>query len=112
MERQINKFLQDIVNSIDSIDSYTEQTKTFADYKNNKLVRRAVERELEIIGEAMRRVLEFDPEIKITNPKGAVNFRNRISHGYDTIDDSIVWGLITRQIPSLKSEVETLLKQE
>ena len=69
MERQINKFLQDIVKFIDSINRYTEQTKTFADYKNNKLVRRAVERELEIIGEAMKRVLELDPEIKITNPK-------------------------------------------
>ena len=62
MERQISKFLGDIVKSIDSINSFTEQTKTFADYKNNKLVRRAVERELEIIGEAMKRLLQLNPE--------------------------------------------------
>ncbi|NNM95072.1 MAG: DUF86 domain-containing protein [Bacteroidia bacterium] len=112
MERQIKKFLQDIVNSISSINNFTEQTRTFADYKNNKLVKRAVERELEIIGEAMKRVLELDPEIKINNPKGAVNFRNRISHGYDTIDDYIIWGIITRHLPILKKEVELLLQKK
>jgi len=75
------------------------------------MLRRAVEREFEIIGEAMGRILKIDSEIQITSKKQVVNMRNRVIHGYDKIDDEIVWGTIARHLPILKEEVINLLKE-
>jgi len=75
------------------------------------LVRRAVERELEIIGEAMKRLLEIDPDVKISEKRNIVNFRNRISHSYDSIDEETVWGIIINHLPKLKTEVDNLLNE-
>jgi len=112
MDSRVRTLLEDIKLRIESIDVHLQGKRNFLIYEKNITMQRSVERELEIIGEAMKRLLELDPEIQITNPKGVVNFRNRISHGYDTIDDYIVWGIITRHLAPLKSEVESLLKQE
>ncbi len=75
------------------------------------MVRRAVERELEIIGEAMKRLLEIDPDVKISEKRNIVNFRNRISHSYDSIDEETVWGIIINHLPKLKTEVDNLLNE-
>ncbi len=76
------------------------------------MLRRAVERELEIIGEAMSRILKIEPEISITNAKQIIAMRNRVIHGYDKIDDGIVWGTISRHLPLLKEEIEKKLKKK
>ena len=109
MERQLNKLLHDIHQSILSIESFVGEKKMFQQYQDNKLVKRAVERELEIIGEAMNRILTIEPNISITEPRRIVNFRNRIAHGYDSVDDAMVWGIIINHIPKLKLEVSVLL---
>ena len=109
MERQLNKLLHDIHESIFSIDNFIGEKKIFQEYQTNKMVKRAVERELEIIGEAMNRLLSIEPNISITDPRRIVNFRNRIAHGYDSVDDSMVWGIIINHLPKLKSEVNLLL---
>jgi uncharacterized protein with HEPN domain len=109
MDREVKKLLHDISESLSSVESYIGNKKVFSEYQNNKLIKRAVEREFEIIGEAMKRLLAFEPNIRISDPRRIVNFRNRISHGYDTLDDTIVWGIIVNHLPQLKTEIEQLL---
>ncbi len=73
-------------------------------------MRRGVERELEIIGEAMNRILQLDNEIEISHARKIVNFRNWVIHGYDKVDDVIVWGIISKHLPELKIQVKKLLE--
>jgi len=74
------------------------------------MLRRAVEREFEIIGEAMNRIDKIDSEIIISSKKQIISMRNRVIHGYDKIDDEIIWGTIVRHLPILKKEITNLLK--
>jgi len=74
------------------------------------MLRRAIERELEIIGEALNRIEKLNPTINITSKKQIINMRNRVIHGYDKIDDEIIWGVLVRHLPLLKIEVLELLK--
>ncbi len=76
----------------------------------NKMLRRAVEREFEIIGEAMSRIDKINPEITISSKRQIISMRNRVIHGYDKIDNEIIWGTIVRHLPSLKKEIAELLK--
>jgi uncharacterized protein with HEPN domain len=64
---------------------------------------------LEIIGEAANRILKIDPSIGIENARKIVDLRNWVIHGYDKIDDVIIWGIISRQLPLLKVQVDKLL---
>ena len=74
------------------------------------MLRRAVEREFEIIGEALNSLDKLDPNIEISSKRQIIGMRNRVIHGYDKIDDEIIWGTIVRHITVLKSEVANLLK--
>ena len=102
MPHRIEKYLYDIKESIDSIDEYLGDKRDFFEYKRNKLLRRGVERELEIIGEAINRILEIDPDIEISEARRIVDLRNWVIHGYDKVDDTIIWGIISRDLPQLK----------
>ena len=110
MQIEIQKYLYDIKVSIDSINDYLGKKKDFNAYKTNKQLRRAVERELEIIGEAANKILIIDPDINIENARKIVDLRNWVIHGYDKVDDIIIWGIITKHIPVLKKQIELLLK--
>ena len=110
MQIEIQKYLYDIKVSIDSINEYLGEKKDFNAYMNNKQLRRAVERELEIIGEAANNILILDPDIKIENARKIVDLRNWVIHGYDKVDDIIIWGIITKHIPILKEQIELLLE--
>jgi uncharacterized protein with HEPN domain len=110
MQLEIQKFLYDIKESIDSIHDYLGKS-TFDQYKHNKQLRRAVEREMEIIGEAAAKLLKLDPDIKIDNARKIVDLRNWVIHGYDKVDDIIIWGIIHKQLPNLKIQVDLLLSK-
>jgi uncharacterized protein with HEPN domain len=110
MQLEIQKYLFDIQMSIDSINEYLGDKRNFTYYQNNKLLRRGIERELEIIGEAANRILKIDSDIKIDNARKIVDLRNWVIHGYDKIDDVIIWGIISKQLPLLKKQVDKLLK--
>jgi uncharacterized protein with HEPN domain len=69
-----------------------------------------VEREFEIIGEAMKRLEKIDSTLEISSKKQIINMRNRVIHGYDKVDNEIVWGTIIRHLPKLKQEIDNLLK--
>lgn len=111
MEIQSKKLLLDILDSINSINLYLGKERNFLDYRNNKMLRRAIEREFEIIGEALNKINKIDGEITISNKSLIVGMRNRVIHGYDKVDDEIVWGAILRHLPILKREVEKLLNE-
>ena len=110
MESEIKKYLYDIFESIQSIEAFIGDNRDFKVYLENKMLRRAVEREFEIIGEAMNRIIKLRPEVEISSSKQIINMRNRVIHGYDKIDDEIIWGTIVRYLPVLKSEIKDLLE--
>lgn len=93
MKEQIKTYLTDIITAIAHIEQFTEEINSFFDYESNLLVKRTVEQELEIIGEAMHRVLKLEETITVEHSRRIVDFRNRIIHGYDSIDDGVVWGI-------------------
>ncbi|MEI6507641.1 MAG: HepT-like ribonuclease domain-containing protein [Bacteroidota bacterium] len=95
--------------SIESIENYLEGERDFKIYKANKMLRRAVEREFEIIGEALNNIEKIDSTIEISSKKQIISMRNRVIHGYDKIDDEIVWGTIVKHLPVLKTEISKLL---
>ena len=109
MKRETKKYLFDIKTSIDSIFDYLGDNRNFFEYQNNKLLRRGIEREIEIIGEAMNRIMKISHEIKVENARQIVDARNWVIHGYDKVDDVIIWGIISIHLPKLKAEVEDLL---
>jgi len=112
MQREIKKYLLDIKISIDSINDYLGDKRDFNEYKSNKLLRRAVERELEIIGEATNRILKLDDSINISNARRIVDLRNLVIHAYDNVDDIIIWGIIINNIPKLKSQIDDLINNK
>ncbi len=109
MKREVKKHLYDIKISIESIYEFLGDKRDFIEYQNNKLLRRAIEREIEIIGEAMNRALIEDPDLEIENARKIVDTRNWVIHGYDKVDDVIIWGIISKHLPKLKEEIEAYL---
>ena len=110
MENDIKKFLFDIHESIASIEQYLGDKRDFNVYMADKMLRRAIEREFEIIGEAMKRIEKLDSTISISSKRQIISMRNRVIHGYDKIDNEIIWGTIVRHLPTLKIEIDLLLK--
>ena len=111
MKREVRKYLFDIKTSIDSINEYLGEKRNFFEYQNNKLLRRGIEREIEIIGEAMNRALKLDPDLDIKNARQIVDTRNWVIHGYDKVDDVVVWAIVSKHLPALKTEVEKYLNE-
>ena len=112
MKREIKKYLFDIKTSIDSIFDYLGNTRNFFEYQENKLLRRGIEREIEIIGEATNRILKLDSTFQIENARKIVDTRNWVIHGYDKVDDLVVWGIVSNHLPKLKIEIENLLNED
>lgn len=110
MDIEIKKYLFDIKESIDSIENYLGEKRDSNVYMADKMMRRAVEREFEIIGEAMSRIEKLDSTLEISAKRQIISMRNRVIHGYDKIDNEIIWGTIVRHLPTLKIEIENLLK--
>jgi uncharacterized protein with HEPN domain len=112
MPHEIKKYLFDIQCSINSIFEFLGPRRDFNVYLSTKLLRRGVERELEIIGEAAKKLLQLNHDIDIENARKIIDLRNLITHGYDKVDDTIIWGIINKHLPLLKKQVENLLKQQ
>ncbi len=106
------KLLEDIRDSAAFIREAT-QGKTLDDYRADRLLRRAVERSFEIIGEGLNRLTKLDPTVAqhIEHAGEIVGFRNVLIHGYDLIDDTQVWETIQGDVPRLVERVESLLRK-
>lgn len=112
MDNEIKTWLFDINSAISEIDRFFENgKKVFEEYKQDIKTKRAVERNIEIIGEAVKRILDKNSKIELTNARKIVDARNRIIHGYDTISDDVIWGIIIKHLPKLKIEVEELMNK-
>jgi len=112
MDNDIKTWLFDIMQSISEIDSYfNDGTMNFDEYLNDFKTKRAVERNIEIIGEAINRILKKDENFKIENSQKIIGTRNRIIHGYDKISDDLIWSIVINHLPKLKIEVTKLLAE-
>jgi uncharacterized protein with HEPN domain len=110
MDNNIKAWLYDILNAIMEIENFfNDGSKDFAKYQNDLRTKRAVERNIEIIGEALSRVMKYDETIAISNARKIVDTRNRIIHGYDSVSDDVIWGIVIRHLPVLQTEIQTLL---
>jgi len=113
MDDRVKKYLEDILIAIDEIDIFFEMLpKRYDVFVDSLLLRRGVERNIGIIGEAMSRILKTDNSISITNARKIVDTRNYVIHGYDTLTTDILWSIVINHLPQLKSEIEELLKQD
>lgn len=105
MTEKEKKFLSDISNSIELIESFTIDIKSFTDYSKDLKTKGAVERHLGIIGEAVNKFLKESKTNDLKNASQIVSLRNRLIHSYDNVDDSIIWSIVTRKLKLLKDEV-------
>jgi uncharacterized protein with HEPN domain len=112
MPHDIKKYLHDIITSINSINDFLGHQRDFKRYEADKMLRRAVERELEIIGESMSQLLKIKPDIQISDARKIVDTRNLVIHGYDLVDNTIIWGIVINYLPKLKGEVEALMNED
>ena len=111
MDERILKWLYDIKDAIEEIESYFKEfPKDFNLYKSNTLLKRAVERDLEIIGEAVNKILKQDPDFPIKNAKRIIGLRNQIIHAYDNISDENIWSILSKHLPTLNKEVADLIE--
>ena len=112
MQPKTPKLLEDIRDAADFILEVV-RGKTLNNYQGDRILRQAIERNFEIIGEAMKRVAEHDPQtaVKIGDYRQIIAFRNVLIHGYDLVDHALVWSTIENQVPRLLKDVEALLSR-
>ena len=109
MDSRILAWLFDIKIAIKEIDSFFDNgEKKFDNYLSDIRTKRAIERNIEIIGEAINRILKLESDIEITNARRIVDTRNRIIHGYDSVSDDMIWGIVINHLPKLKDEIESI----
>jgi len=112
METEIKVWLYDILNAIVEIENFfIEIPMDFEVYQADLRTKRAVERNLEIIGEAMNRILKSSNSIQIENSRKIIDTRNIIIHAYDVVSDQTIWGIVHQHLPKLKLEVINLLEE-
>ena len=104
----INACLKDIEQSIIEICEFLPGKRNFLEFQKDLKTRKAVERNIEIIGEAMDRILKTNPDFPIGDSRKIVDTRNRIIHGYDSVSDDIIWLIVNRHLPILEKQVKEL----
>lgn len=109
MSREEKKLLFDIQQSIEKIEIFMQNCQGFENYDTDIMLQSAVERNLEIIGEATNKLLRINTAILITNARKIVDTRNRLIHGYDSVDNTEIWAILINHLPVLKKEVSSLL---
>ena len=96
--------------AVDLIAQFTTN-RTFADYQLNPMLRAAVERQFEIVGEALNQLARLDSALaaRITDYRRIIAFRNILIHAYARIDDRLVWDIVETKLPTLRCEIDALL---
>lgn len=110
MDEQVKKFIEDILTAITEIEIATAQRgKEYQIFTSDFVFRKFVERNIEIMGEAMNRILKIQPDIKVTSARKIVDTRNYVIHAYDSLKPDILWAIVVNHIPKLRQELEILL---
>jgi uncharacterized protein with HEPN domain len=111
MQDEIKVWFEDIEKAISEINDFLPEPRNFLEFEKDVKTKRAVERNIEIIGEAMNRILAVEPSIQISDSRKIVDTRNRIIHGYDSVSDDVIWLIVVRYLPILHKEVINLIKE-
>lgn len=112
MDRKVKKYLIDILNSILEIESFMEtRPRMFETFCQDTLFRRGVERNIEIMGEAMNQALKLNSTLPITSARKIVDTRNFVIHSYDSLKPDILWSIVINHLPVLKNEIKGLLSE-
>jgi len=109
MENEIKAWLVNIIQAIDEINLFLPNKKDFFEFQKDLKTKRAIERNIEIIGEAVSRILKVNPNFPIINSRKIVDTRNRIIHGYDSVSEDIIWSIVVLDLPKLEQEIQKLL---
>jgi uncharacterized protein with HEPN domain len=110
MQLEVKKLLEDVRQACEKISVFTKG-KTFTDYQQNHLLQSGVERQFEIIGEAVNRLIKIAPDVagQISHHKRIISFRNILIHGYDVVEDTVVWAVVVKDLPLLHGQVVKLM---
>ncbi len=109
MQPRVLKYVLDIQSIIQEIEAVKKKSNNdFNTFKADIILQRAVERDLQIIGEAIRKILDLEPNLKISASKQIIGLRNIISHAYDSVEPEMIWGIIQKHIPELAAEIEVI----
>jgi len=112
MNNRINSWFEDIIKSIDEIFEFLPEKRDFIEYQRDIKTKKAVERNIEIIGEAINRITKHkDSDFQIKNAKRIIGTRNRIAHEYDSISDEVIWTIIIRELPELRKEIQSFVEK-
>ena len=107
--KEILKYILDIESVIEELDEVINMYgKDYRKFSSNFMAVRTVERDLEIIGEAVRKLIEIDPSLKISSSKQIIGLRNMIVHAYDAIDPTMLWRILLKDLPLLKNEIRAI----
>jgi uncharacterized protein with HEPN domain len=115
MDERIEKWLQDVLEAILEIESFFPGASyNFFEYKENLMRKRAVEGNLEIIGEAVNRIIKRDAAYEefISATRSIIALRNHVIHAYDNISDENIWAVLVKHLPKLKTEVQEILRKK
>ena len=108
MTEKSKKYLSDILMAIDLINDFIREIESFKDYEQDRKTQSAVERQMVIIGEALNHFRKLEPQINIEKDKQIIDFRNRLVHAYDSLDNSIIWAIIKLHLKPLQKEILAL----
>ena len=109
MTEKSKKYLSDVLMAIELIEEFVVGFQDFTLYDKDRKTQSAVERQLAIIGEALNQFKKLEPQINIENDKQIISFRNRLVHAYDSLDNSMIWVIISRHLNPLKIEIQALM---
>ncbi|MEP4533466.1 MAG: HepT-like ribonuclease domain-containing protein [Cyclobacteriaceae bacterium] len=113
MNPRILKYILDILSVIDEMERLLEKIdRNFIRFSEDFTAIRTAERDLEIVGEALNKLKKENPQISISDSKKIISLRNLIIHSYDSVDNEIIWGILIKDIPRLKKELQKLKSQE
>jgi uncharacterized protein with HEPN domain len=109
MDNKLNAWFEDIIRSIDEIFDFLPEKRDFLEFQQDLKTKKAVERNIEIIGEAVNRITNYSQkQIEIQNARQIIGTRNRIAHEYDNISDEVIWTIVVRELPNLREEIKKL----
>ena len=111
MDKSIKKYLQDMLQAISEIEMAEMRFgRQYDIFENDVIFRKFVERNIEIMGEAMNRALKIKSDIQITSARKIVDTRNYVIHAYDSLKPDILWAIVINHLPRLKQELERLIE--
>ena len=110
MPHDPHKLFQDILQTLEEMQGFC-QGKAFKDFQNDRGLQLIVERELEIIGEALARLRRDHPDLaeRVRDIHKVIGLRNVLAHGYDMLEHEILWDVAENKVQSLKTDIEELM---